>query len=419
MSELNMLKDQRAAVVTQMRALHETAEKDERAFSSDEEAKWAALDADLIKLDERIKRSEKMIDLSAVIPTNIRAAAQFTADADKESDDAQLEKRTFDKFLRYGMNELNAEEREYMAKRRSDAKEVRALAAGTGNVGGYAVPQAFLDQLDIALKQFGGMIASSTVLYTDTGATMPMPSFNYTGVTASIVGEGTAGSADSSTPFGAVNLGAYTYRSPILPVSYEFLQDSAFGEGYIVDALGQSIGRALNAHLTTGSGSGQPKGVVADAVSGKVGTTGQTTSVIFDDLVDLEHSIDPAYRAFGCKFMLADSSFKVVRKLKDSNGRPIFMPGFDGLGKPGPDTILGYPVQINQDVAAMAANAKSILFGRFDKYKTRIVKDVTMLRLTERYADQLQVAFIAFMRADGRLLDAGTHPVAYYQNSAT
>jgi HK97 family phage major capsid protein len=67
----------------------------------------------------------------------------------------------------------------------------------------------------------------------------------------------------------------------------------------------------------------------------------------------------------------------------------------------------------------MAANAKSILFGRLDKYKLRLVKQATLLRLVERYADNLQVAFLLFARADGRLLDAGTNPVKYYANSAT
>ena len=156
-----------------------------------------------------------------------------------------------------------------------------------------------------------------------------------------------------------------------------------------------------------------------DSTSGKVGTTGQTTTVIYDDLIDLQHSIDPAYRP-GAQFMFHDNSLKVIRKIKDSQNRPIFVPGYES-GSPGgvPDSILGNGFQINQDMAQMAANAKSILFGALNKYKLRMVKDVTMLRLVERYADQLQVAFILFLRADGRLLDAGTNPVKYYQNSAT
>jgi len=67
----------------------------------------------------------------------------------------------------------------------------------------------------------------------------------------------------------------------------------------------------------------------------------------------------------------------------------------------------------------MAANAKSILFGDLSKYQIREVTDVVMLRLNERYAEAHQVAFLAFQRSDGDLVDAGTNPVKHYANSAT
>jgi HK97 family phage major capsid protein len=418
MSALQALKDKRAEAVSVMRLLVEKAEKEDRGFSTDEDAKWAAADTDLQALEARIKRSEQLEQSQIIVPTTLRAAPRNLV-ADELVEDELDEKRVFDKFMRQGAGELSTEQRAVLMKRRSDAKEIRSFSAGTGNTGAFTVPQAFLDQLDIALKAFGGMMNVASVLRTDTGATMPMPSFNYTSTLATIVGENTAGPLDSSTPFSAVNLGAYTYRSPILPVSYEFLQDSAFGEGFIVDALGQSIARAVNAHATNGTGTGQPRGVITDAILGKAGTTGQTTSVIFDDLVDMVHSIDPAYRAMNCRWMMHDSSLRVVRKIKDTQGRPIFLPGYEGLTASMGDSLFGYPIAINQDMPVMAASAKSVLFGRFDKYKLRMVRDVSMLRLTERYADSLQVAFILFMRADGRLLDAGTNPIKYYANSAT
>src|SRR3546814_1871356 len=42
-----------------------------------------------------------------------------------------------------------------------------------------------------------------------------------------------------------------------------------------------------------------PNGLITAATVGKTGTTGQTLTVIYDDLVDLEHSVDPAYREGG------------------------------------------------------------------------------------------------------------------------
>jgi HK97 family phage major capsid protein len=160
---------------------------------------------------------------------------------------------------------------------------------------------------------------------------------------------------------------------------------------------------------------------VTASASGKVGTTGQTLTVTYDDLVDLVHSIDPLYRGPRARFMLHDSSLKVIQKLKDTQNRPIWVAGLGepSLAAPNPSTILGYPYTINPDMPVMAANAKSILFGDFSNYLVREVTDFTVLRLVERYAEYLQVAFIGFQRVDGNLINAGTNPIKFYQNSAT
>jgi HK97 family phage major capsid protein len=70
-------------------------------------------------------------------------------------------------------------------------------------------------------------------------------------------------------------------------------------------------------------------------------------------------------------------------------------------------------------MAVMATSAKSILFGDFSKYWIRRVAGVQVLRLTERYADFNQTAFIGFQRWDGNLIDAGTHPLKYFANAAS
>lgn len=420
------LREKRSKVAREMHTLHELAAKEDRGFTADEQTNWANMEAEVDRIDADIRRLETLGRIGTPEPSQLRAGGQEGQRGSGENEGDEY-RTAFGSFLRGGLDLLDGEQRQLMAARRSDGRtlgnlterEQRAFAAATGNVGGYTVPQGFRDQLEIALKAFGGMMGAADVMYTDTGNTLPMPTFNYTGVKATIIGEGSASLADTSTPFGTANLGAFTYRSPLLPVSWEFLQDSSFGEQYIIDALSRSLAWGLNEHATIGTGSGQPRGVTVDAVSGKVGTTGQTTTVIYDDLVDLEHSVDPAYRPTA-KWMMHDNSVKVLKKLKDTTGRPIWLPGYDaGIGKPMPDTILGYGIQVNQDMPVMAANAKSILFGEFKKYKLRIARDITVLRLAERYADVGQVAFLLFMRADGRLLDAGTNPVKFYQNSAT
>ena len=91
-------------------------------------------------------------------------------------------------------------------------------------------------------------------------------------------------------------------------------------------------------------------------------------------------------------------------------GAPLWQPGM-AAGQP--DTIMGYQYVINQSMTTPATAVKSILFGDFSKYIIRDCRDVTLVRLDERYADYHQVGFLAFARSDGDLLDAGTRPVKY------
>jgi HK97 family phage major capsid protein len=50
---------------------------------------------------------------------------------------------------------------------------------------------------------------------------------------------------------------------------------------------------------------------------------------------------------------------------------------------------------------------------RINKYIIRSVKELSIVRLNERFADHGQVAFLGFARYDGNLIDAGTDPVKY------
>ncbi|MCX7208180.1 MAG: phage major capsid protein [Proteobacteria bacterium] len=413
------LQERRAALAKQMRDLHTLAEKESRSFTSDEDSAWAKMEADLDDLDKQIQRSGKLhaLDLDLGSSTGVRSLAGD--DGAGAADDELSHSTIFRSFLMNGISGMSSQEQGIARRYMDQSKELRAFAAGSAGAGGVTVPPDFLKKLEIALKAFGGMLNVAEIMPTDTGAVLPMPTFNYTNVLATIIGEGQSSNTDNSTPFGVANLGAYTYRTPILPISYEFLQDSAFGEQYIIDALAGSIARGYNAHATTGDGVGKPRGILLDAAAGKVGSTGQTNIVTYDDVIDLIHSIDPAYRV-GSKFMLHDSSLKVLRKLKDTTGRPIWTPGYEsGITGLAPDSLCGYGYEINQDMPVMAANAKSIIFGALNKYKARIVRGTSVLRLTERYAENLQVAFLLFARMDGRLLDAGANPVKYYANSAT
>lgn len=113
--------------------------------------------------------------------------------------------------------------------------------------------------------------------------------------------------------------------------------------------------------------------------------------------------------------MLHDTTLASIKKILDKFGRPIWTPG---LAANDPDRILGYEYVINQAMPVIAPSAATIAFGDMKKYLIRRVKDFSVLVLRERYAELGQVGYLAFMRVDGNLMDAGTHPVNVLQQSS-
>lgn len=296
-----------------------------------------------------------------------------------------------------------------------------AMSTTTPAEGGYTVAPEFSDSMEIAMRAYGAMLGEGTRVRTRTGAQMNVPTGDPTSEQGEIVGQN-AGATGLDTAFGNITIDVYRYSSKKIAVPWELIQDSMFDiEAYIQDILAMRMGRIRGAHTTTGTGTAQPRGIVTGSGAGKTGTTGQTTSVIYDDLVDLEHSVDPAYRGLpSVGFMMHDTSLARVRKIKDTQGRPIFVPGYE-QGNPGgaPDRLLNRRIVINQDMPVMAANAKSILFGAFAKYWHREVMDFTLFRFTDSaFTLNGQVGFCAFQRCGGNLVDVGG-AVKAYVNSAT
>lgn len=391
-------------------AVRDLVEKNNSTWSAEHQEKYDAGMAEVESLRAAIDRANAVNEKLAVEKQGEEIAERIAHKAPSAA--AGDEKAfLFHKWMRGGDKALSAE----------DWRSIRAtMSTTTGSEGGHTVQTDVAARLLDQLKAFGGMRAVSTVITTDKGNDIAFPTSDGTSEVGELIGQNTTATALDPT-FGTLTHSVYKYSSKIVAVPYELLQDSQIDvEAFIRNRLAERLGRIQNTHFTTGSGVGQPRGAATAAALGKTGTTGQTTSVIFDDLVDLVHSIDPAYRALGrCRFMLNDLTLRNIRKLKDGQQRPVFLPGYDGLGGAMGDTILGYPVTINQDVATMAANARSILFGDFSYYTIRDVMNMTMFRFEDSaYAKLGQVGFLAWMRTGGNLVGNGVE-VKYYANSAT
>ena len=412
-STLNELRDSRNRLALEMRAIVE----DQANWDAQAESRFDALDKDLTSLDRRIDALAKAQRLAAE-ESALRGSVVETEER-KASTGASLspeaQKRAFNAWLRGTDAELDPELRAYNRQRLAEG---RAQSVGTTTAGGYLVNYEFGSGIEAARRAFGGMLSVPTVYPTQSGADLLLPTVDETGVSGSILSENSTIS-ESAMTFGQLTVSSYMYTSGLVLVSNQLLQDSEFPlDQFIANALGERLGRAQNAHWTTGTGSSQPYGVIVGAATGKTGAAGQTSTVIYNDLVDLVYSVDVAYRP-NAKWMMRDATLGIIRKLQDSQNRPLWEPSVQA-GEP--DRILGYSVVINNDVAAAAASAKSIAFGDFSKYIIRDVSGVQLVRMTERYADALQTAFYAFQRTGGRLVSANSttyNPVKLYVHPAS
>lgn len=294
-----------------------------------------------------------------------------------------------------------------------EEKLKRALSATSGTAGAYTVPESFMLNLEKGMKDFNGARQVADVIRTADGSQMPWPTNNDTSNEGELIGENTT-VADLDPTFGATVFGAHKFSSKMVKVPSELMEDTAFEmASYLGDILGERLGRVQERLFTVGTGNGQPQGIVTGAKLGK--TTASATALAADEIIDLIHSVDPAYRrdpSFG--LMMHDLILAVVRKLKDGQGRYLFEEGQNGA----PDRIKGARVNINQNMAStLATGNKTMLAGAFRKFKIRDVGVLRMKRLEERYAELDQLAFIGFMRSDSKLLDAGTGPVKFLQQA--
>jgi HK97 family phage major capsid protein len=402
MDNITALREKTAHLATT--AKNQLAEKGSQTWTAEEQSTFDGIANEIERTQAQIKSIERMRELDA------DAFFENAAKPGKAKDEGIDAMAAVALYMRHG-NNVSADQ----------AIAIRnAMSTTTSAEGGFTVPAEIAALVVDAMKAFGGMREVAQVMSTAGGNTMNFPSSDGTAEVGEIVAENAAASGQDVT-FGTVAVNPYKYSSKKIALPWELVQDSAIDiVAFVTQRLATRLGRISNQHYTVGSGSGQPFGAVTRAAVGKTGATGQTLTVTYDDLVDLVHSVNSAYRARGSRFMMSDRAVAVLRKLKDTTGRPIWNPG-EGEGIAGgvPSTLCEYPYTVNDNVPVMAANARSILFGDFSQFVIRDVADSTSLRRFDDSAFALngQVGFCGWTRTGSNLLDTGA--LKAYVNSAT
>lgn len=301
-------------------------------------------------------------------------------------------KTAFRQYMLHG-NTISAEHRSVLQSRAAQATNPNAD-------GGFLVPTDLASEIEKFLKAFGGIYEASRVLPTAGGNPMNFPTGNNVNTKGYLVGENVPAGDATKVAFGNVALTAFKYSSGLINIPRELIEDPAFNvESYIAEEIVERVSRALAEHLATGTGISQPQGITVGA---SAGVTGVPTGITFDHMIDLQHSVNSAYRRTA-QYAFSDDTLKVLRKVKGSDGHYIWTMGDARTGAP--SLIAGMPYTISDDMPGIVAAAKPIVFGDFSKYLIRAVSDGRLLRSAELNMEADQISMVFFRRYDAKVIN--------------
>lgn len=411
MPTLRELQEKREKLVADARsALEEIRKNTDDARAAELEKRHDDIMAEFDRVDAGIKREERM---AAAEKREEEARARRRPNpGDGEArgvDDPEkpVEYREAFKAWVAAAGDMSALSQEERAALRAGGvgKEVRAQTTNVPAGGGYTVPTELSNQIILSMKAWGPMYDEDicTVMTTTNGNPIDLPTVDDTNVPVAKHTEGGPVTDDggSDATFGKKTLNAYAYDTEWVRFSWELAQDSIFNfETLLGDLLGQRLGRRGNTELTVGDGNDDPNGIVTASSLGR--TAAATAAITFDEIIGLEHSVDPAYRQSPkCRYMFNDNTLEAVRKLKDGEGRYIWSAG--DVQKGVPSTLNGRRYSINQAMDSLAAAKKVMLFGDFGKYFVRKVGGVVLFVARERFAPD--IGLLGLIRFDGELGD--------------
>lgn len=289
--------------------------------------------------------------------------------------------------------------------------ELKSFSGASGPEGGFAVPQEIDALIGRTLKDISPIRAIATVVQTGSAGYRKLVTNG--GTPSGWVSE-TAGRPETDTPnFNEIAPPTgELYANPA--ASQAMLDDAAFDvEAWLADEIAREFAQAEGAAFVGGSGVNQPRGFLNALVTDEPddvrafgslqyipsGAAGDFASE--DALVDLVHTLKPAYRQ-GASFVMNSATLAQIRKFKTTDGAFLWQAS---LASGQPDMLLGYPVVEAEDMPDVAADSLSIAFGNFRAGYLIAERSATSI-LRDPFTNKPFVHFYATKRVGGQVMNS-------------
>lgn len=294
-----------------------------------------------------------------------------------------------------------------------DAVEKKALTVGTAATAGNLAPEEYINEIIKIIEEISPVRSVARVRQT-TNKEIEVPQ-----KTANFAAAWTAETGSRSETTGyttSLNTIPTHELYALVDISSQLLEDSAFDmEAEMNMEFAEQFAKAEGAAFLSGNGTNKPTGITNGSVVASTAAAA-AAAIATDDLINLMHDIKSPYMQNGT-FMFNRQTLGEIRKLKDTAGQYIFQTGFSGQSGV-PNTILGSPYVEAPDVADIAADAKSVVYGDFRR-GYMIVDRLALQVLRDPFSQAASgnVRYIARRRVGGEVVLAEAMRVLAHPSS--
>ncbi|MCL9669367.1 phage major capsid protein [Rosenbergiella epipactidis] len=335
MKKLLELRQKKSALKVQMKAMLESAEKENRSLNDDEGKKFDELRSQATSLDTDIERLEAVAD-----------------EERSKTGEPATKKNSNDELRSYILT-----------------GETRALSTATGADGGYTVIPELDTEVMRQLQDDSVMRQLATVKTTKTNEYQKLVSIG-----GATVNRGTEGEArtETSTP----KLEEVSIKlNPIYAYPRTTQEILDFSEvdilGWLTSEIADTFTNTEEDDFVNGDGIKKAKGFLTypRAETGDktrpFGTLEKvvTSGVTADGLIDILYKLKSKYRK-NSSWAMNSNTGAILQKLKNGNGDYIWR---DGLVAGSPNTLLGLPVQFVETMPDAEAGKAFLAVGDFKR----------------------------------------------------
>lgn len=404
------LMDRRAKLISDARAMVDTAEKESRDFAADEQKRYDQLLADADQVKGQIDREQRLAAMEADIqrePVHPEERESLPGHEDLEGRSKVFEafstpeyRKAFRNYLQNrGKDNMDPELRDVLRKAELQA---RALQVDIDTKGGVFFGMQNANQIVKGLDNLVFVRQYATTFQIE-GASdgLGAPAVENDAADLAWTSEVGAVTEDSTMNFGKRELNPYMLAK-LLKVSMKMIRKLPSIESYINERMAYKYAVPQENAFLNGTGAGQPLGAFVANANGVATTrdvnSGHNTQITADGLMDMKYSLKSGYLR-NARWTFHRDAVKAIAKLKNGDGQYIWQPALAGSA---PDRLLGLPV----DISEYAPNTftQNLYIGLLCDWSYYWIADDLLWSvqvLNELYAGNNQVGFIGRGSTDG------------------